>query len=199
MNVSRYSMRKALSFVLVKAKIVIFNTLFSPNRPTGTAGYHLVSPVTFKGRGKIYIHNDVMLGCSECTQYLSSYNHIEARNLTSVVEIQESVAIANNVYICADYTSITIGKDTVIGSNVQIIDSDFHSREKDFSLARSQNCHAKPIEIGDNVFIGNNVIILKGVTVGSHSTIGAGSVVTQDIPCSTVAAGNPARIIKAKN
>jgi len=192
-------MRRALSLLLVKAKIVLYNILFSSNSPIKTARYRLVSPTVFRGHGKIYIHKNVMLGCAKCTQHLSSYNHIEARSATSVVEIQDAVTLANNVYICADYTSITIGRDTAIGSNVQIIDSDFHSREKDSSLVRSRQSQSKPVRIGNNVFIGNNVIVLKGVTVGSHSTIGAGSVVTQDVPSNTVVAGNPARIVTNRN
>ena len=36
----------------------------------------------------------------------------------------------------------------------------------------------------------------QGVTIGDNCTIGAGSVVTHDIPANTVAAGNPAKIIK---
>ena len=41
-----------------------------------------------------------------------------------------------------------------------------------------------------------NVIILKGVTIGEGAIIGAGSVVTHDIPAWTIAAGNPAKVIK---
>ena len=41
-----------------------------------------------------------------------------------------------------------------------------------------------------------NTIILKGVHFGARSIIGAGSVVTKDIPCDCIAAGNPAKVIK---
>ena len=53
-----------------------------------------------------------------------------------------------------------------------------------------------PIMIGKNCFIGCNSIILKGVTIGDNCTIGAGSVVTKSIPANTIAAGNPAKVIK---
>lgn len=50
--------------------------------------------------------------------------------------------------------------------------------------------------IEDNVFIGVNSVILSGVTICSNSIIGAGSVVTRNIPPSSVAVGNPAKVMK---
>lgn len=55
---------------------------------------------------------------------------------------------------------------------------------------------AKPVTIGDCVWIGGNVSICMGVTIGDNAVIGAGSVVTKDIPANAVAVGNPARVIK---
>lgn len=46
------------------------------------------------------------------------------------------------------------------------------------------------------VWIGAGAIVLPGVTVGENAVIGAGSVVTHDVPANTVAAGNPAKVIK---
>lgn len=56
---------------------------------------------------------------------------------------------------------------------------------------------AKPVTIGDNVWVTSNVTILPGVTIGSNTIIGAGSVVTKDIPSGVFAAGNPCRVIKS--
>lgn len=55
---------------------------------------------------------------------------------------------------------------------------------------------ANPIRIGRNTWIGFDACILPGVTVGEGSIVGARSVVTEDVPPYTVAAGNPARIIR---
>jgi acetyltransferase-like isoleucine patch superfamily enzyme len=99
--------------------------------------------------------------------------------------------------ICA-VKSVSIGKRCLIGADVLITDTDFHPinmegrRYKGASAAASS-----PIVIEDDVFIGARSIILKGVRIGSGSVIGAGSVVTKDIPANSVAAGNPARWIKA--
>ena len=47
-----------------------------------------------------------------------------------------------------------------------------------------------------NVYIGANAIILPGVKIGNFSVIGAGAVVSKNVPCYSVVAGNPAKIIK---
>ena len=56
--------------------------------------------------------------------------------------------------------------------------------------------HARPITIGDNVWIGAEVCVLPGVSIGEGSVIGAGSVVTKDIPAHVLAFGNPCRVIR---
>jgi maltose O-acetyltransferase len=55
---------------------------------------------------------------------------------------------------------------------------------------------AKPVQIGNNVWIGGGAIICPGVTIGDNTTIAAGSVVVKDIPSGVIAGGNPCRIIK---
>jgi acetyltransferase-like isoleucine patch superfamily enzyme len=53
-----------------------------------------------------------------------------------------------------------------------------------------------PTRIGDNVWCGANVVVTSGVTIGERAVIGANSVVTQDIPPRTIAAGVPAKPIR---
>lgn len=55
---------------------------------------------------------------------------------------------------------------------------------------------AKPITIGDNVWLGSGAIVLAGVTIGENTVVGAGAVVTRDLPANVVAVGNPARVIR---
>ena len=56
---------------------------------------------------------------------------------------------------------------------------------------------ARPITLHDNVWIGFDVCILPGVTIGEGAVVGARSVVVRDVPAYTVAAGNPARPLRA--
>ncbi|MBU2891918.1 acyltransferase [Colwellia sp. D2M02] len=63
-------------------------------------------------------------------------------------------------------------------------------------LPGARRSYRDPIHIGDNVFIGWGSIILPGVTIGDNVVIGAGSVVSKNIPENSVAAGNPAKVLK---
>lgn len=56
--------------------------------------------------------------------------------------------------------------------------------------------YARPITVGNNVWIGAQVCVLPGVTIGDNTVIGAGSVVTKSIPANVLAAGNPCRVIR---
>jgi len=56
--------------------------------------------------------------------------------------------------------------------------------------------YAKPLTIGNDVWIGGHVTVLPGVTIGDGAVIGAGSVVVHDIPAHSVAVGNPCKVIR---
>lgn len=62
-----------------------------------------------------------------------------------------------------------------------------------------QPLESKPVSIGDGCWIGEKVCILPGVTIGKKCIIGAGSVVIKSIPDYSIAAGNPAKVIKQYN
>lgn len=100
---------------------------------------------------------------------------------------------------------IEIGPDSLIAHGVQIFDNDSHpveveARKADYAAVlrggERQPIAGAPIRIGAHTWIGFGAIILKGVTIGEGSVVGAGSVVTRDVPAFSVAAGNPAVVIK---
>jgi maltose O-acetyltransferase len=93
-----------------------------------------------------------------------------------------------------DVAAIVIGEDCQIGPNVQLL-TPTHPIAP--GPRRDKLEAAKPITLGDNVWLGGGVIVCPGVTVGENSVIGAGAVVTRDIPANVVAVGNPARVIRA--
>lgn len=93
--------------------------------------------------------------------------------------------------IVLDVAKVTIGNHTLLGPSVQILTAD-HPRDPQ-ERRSAQEC-ARPITIGENVWIGAGALILPGVTIGDNAIIGSGSVVTRDIPANAIAAGNPARV-----
>lgn len=100
---------------------------------------------------------------------------------------------ANFNFTVLDEARVTIGDDCFIGPNVSIYTA-CHSTDPVERNSRQE--WAKPVNIGNNVWIGGSVTILPGVTIGDNVTIGAGSVVILDIPHNTVAVGNPCKVIK---
>ena len=100
---------------------------------------------------------------------------------------------ANFGLICLDVATITIGDDVQIGPNVQLLTP---THPIAAGPRRDKWEAAKPIVIGDNVWLGGGVIVLPGVTIGDNTVVGAGSVVVRDLPPNVVAVGNPARIVK---
>jgi maltose O-acetyltransferase len=100
---------------------------------------------------------------------------------------------ANFGLVAADVAAITIGDDVQIGPNVQLLTPTHpvppEPRRQKWEAAR-------PITIGDNVWLGGGAIVLPGVSIGENTVVGAGAVVTRDLPANVVAAGNPARVIR---
>ncbi|MEW2612452.1 sugar O-acetyltransferase [Streptomyces sp. NPDC047880] len=92
-----------------------------------------------------------------------------------------------------DVARITIGEDCQIGPNVQLL-TPTHPVEPE--PRRDKLEAARPIVIGDNVWLGGGVIVCPGVTIGDNAAVGAGAVVTRDVPANVVAVGNPARPVR---
>ncbi|MDT0343905.1 sugar O-acetyltransferase [Streptomyces litchfieldiae] len=93
-----------------------------------------------------------------------------------------------------DVAPITIGADCQIGPHVQLL-TPTHPVEP--QPRRDKLEAARPITIGDNVWLGGGVIVCPGVSIGDNSVVGAGSVVTRDIPANALAVGNPARVLRS--
>ncbi|RLP98694.1 sugar O-acetyltransferase [Micromonospora sp. CV4] len=92
-----------------------------------------------------------------------------------------------------DVAAITLGADVQVGPNVQLL-TPTHPVEA--GPRRDKWEAAKPITIGDNVWLGGGAIVLAGVTIGANTVVGAGAVVTRDLPANVLAVGNPARPVR---
>jgi len=98
-------------------------------------------------------------------------------NLNNYIQANNGISFGNNIELAPGVSIISANHDTENLSN---------------------HLKAKPISIGNNVWIGANSTILPEVTIGDNVTIGANSVVTKDIPSNSIAVGNPCNVIKAK-
>ncbi len=103
------------------------------------------------------------------------------------------------------YNHITCANKIIIGNNVLtgkwVTITDNSHGETDLSTLKmppsTRPITSKgPVTIGNNVWIGDKATILPGVTIGEGAVIAANAVVTKDVPPFSVAAGNPAIIIK---
>ncbi len=108
------------------------------------------------------------------------------------IEVGENFYVNHNC-VMLDCAKITFGDNVFIAPNCG-----FYTAEHplDVETRNSGLEFAKPIKIGNNVWIGGGVTVLSGVEIGDNVVIGAGSVVTKTIPSNVVAVGNPCRIIK---
>ncbi|NEA99366.1 acyltransferase [Streptomyces sp. SID13726] len=117
--------------------------------------------------------------------------------------------IAAHAYVTGDLTTgtdctlnpfttvrgtVALGNGVRIGAHTSLLGFN-HTISPDLPVFR-QPLTSRGIRIGDDVWIGSNVVVVDGVTVGDHCVIGAGAVVTKDLPAWSVAAGNPARVLR---
>ena len=92
-----------------------------------------------------------------------------------------------------DVGKVTIGDNCLFAPNVSIYTAG-HPIHPD--ARNSLYEYGIDVTIGNNCWLGGNVIVMPGVNIGDNCVIGAGSVVTKDIPAWSIAAGNPARVIR---
>lgn len=168
--------------------------LLSTCRPSGGAPVTL-QPVLFTGAGQVVLGEGVQFGWKDSPLFYAGYCHVEVSSAEARIEVGDRTEFNNNLMLKSEGAGIAVGRDGLFGAHVEIIDSDFH--ELNPARRKGGKPSTAPVEIGDNVFAGMGVRILKGVTVGNDTVIGAGSVVTSSLPAGVVAAGNPARVIRA--
>ena len=105
------------------------------------------------------------------------------------IEIHPGARIGRGFFI--DHgNGVVIGETTVIGDNV------FLYHQVTLGSRGGMEPGKRHPTVGNNVVIGAGARVLGALTIGDNAVIGASSVVLKDIPEGSVAAGNPAIIIK---
>lgn len=100
---------------------------------------------------------------------------------------------SNYNLIITDGAKVTFGDHVFIAPNCCFTTAE-HAIDPEMRKAGIEV--AKPITVGNNVWIGAGSTILAGVTIGSGSVIGAGSVVKKSIPENVVAVGVPCKVLR---
>lgn len=148
------------------------------------------------------------------------YNNLKPTDLEKRKELMRKILgktkeqfLVEQPFICDYGYNIEIGENFYSNHNLTILDGNKVKFGDNVFIA--PNCsfytaghpldaemrnkgieYAKPIEIGNNVWIGGNVVVLPGVKIGDNTVIGAGSIVNKDIPSNVIAVGNPCKVIK---
>ena len=91
---------------------------------------------------------------------------------------------------------VTIGKYTMLASNVAIVGDDHNWREPGVPMQFSGRPTQHATTIGADAWLGHGVIVMRGVTIGDGSIVAAGAVVTKSVPAYEVWAGTPANKLR---
>lgn len=175
-------------------------------------------------RGMIYdANNDPALIAErlECKELCHDYNNMRPKDIKARENLLRRIIgkVEGNIFIeqpfyCDYGYNISVGKNFYANFNLVILDEATVTFGDNVFIA--PNCgfytaghpidpiernkgmeYARPINIGDNVWIGAGVAVLPGVSIGNNCVIGAGSVVVKDIPPGSVAVGNPCKVIRS--
>lgn len=170
---SSYEVRKNLTRLYAHAAI---SADLGRSAPTSLV---IEGPAFVDGTRDIQIGENVLL---------YSDLHLETQGEASI-DIGDHVVISRGVHVVA-MAGVTIGAGSMIGEYASIRDAN-HLRTDETSIRLSGHT-AKPIVIGEEVWIGRGVTVLCGVTIGDGATVGANAVVTKDVPPGVTVAGVPA-------
>ena len=149
-------------------------------------------PIFLRGRDKVVFSSGFTCGY---------FVRLDAFGPLGCMRFGRNVQLNDFVHIGA-LATVEIGDNVLIASRVFISDHnhgrfDVNTVEDGPDIAPAQRpLYARPVHIGNNVWIGESACVLAGVTIGDGAVIGAGAVVTRDVPPRCVAAGNPARVIR---
>lgn len=184
-------MKSLLCRLIQWPRIALYRAISSGEIVNNGAKFH--QPVLITGRGRVVLGR-CNLGVWPSPFFFSGYIHLKAREPTAEIVIEDGVYINNNTALVAEQTRIRLGRNTLLGTEVTIYDSDFHHIDPELRLSNQRI--TQPVDIGSNVFIGSRCIVLKGTTVGDDCVIGAGSIVSGKFPARSLIAGVPAKVCK---
>lgn len=189
---------KILFFLFSKIKKVFYIVWYSRELQVDKkVNIDYNTTLIIKGKGKVLLESNVHLRSKKY-----GYHAGMPFNCTIFCEGDlASITIGENSRLNGCYVhslkQITIGKNCVIASGVNILDANGH---KTISQNRTiERDNPEEISIHDNVWIGLNAIVLKGTVIGKNSIVAANSVVKGHFPPNSLIVGNPGAVVKTLN
>jgi acetyltransferase-like isoleucine patch superfamily enzyme len=135
---------------------------------------------------RIYIGSNCYIGGGEL--WLEDHH--------GLIDVHESTTIENaHLAVTEPYSRLEIGRDCMLAKHVEIRTGDSHSIV-DANTGERIN-RAANVTLQRHVWVGAHAKILKGVTIGHNSVIGTASLVTNNIPPNSIAAGIPAKVLRS--
>ena len=185
--------------IFKKLAFILHNRISNHSRVSFSC--YIKNPANIRLGKNVKIHSDTSLDAGQTgiltigdRVILDRYAYINASY--GFVRIGAGTAI-NNFSVVDGTGGVEIGRNVLIGPNVQIISYQHNYRDRSVPI-KQQGTTCEKIEIQDDVWIGAGAVILAGVVIGQGSVVGAGGVVTKTCPPYSVLAGVPARIIKER-
>jgi len=154
--------------------------------------------ISLGSRNKFSAYSVVQAGDSHDAIIIGSNNIFE--EFSCVSSQQGQIKIGDNNFVgpavrIQGFGGVVLGNHCMIAANT-FISSSNHNITNPCATDYLHGEIGQEVVIEDYVWIGANCVVTRGVTIGHHSVIGAGSVVTKSIPCYTMVAGSPAKVIK---
>lgn len=100
---------------------------------------------------------------------------------------------SNHNLVITDGAKVTFGDNVFIAPNCCFTTAE-HALDPEMRKAGIEI--AKPITVGNNVWIGAGSTVLAGAVIGDNTVIGAGSVVKGEIPANVIAVGVPCKVLR---
>jgi len=116
------------------------------------------------------------------------------------VEIQKNASvgrrckISSHTFICE---GVTIEDNVFIGHGVMFINDSYpRATAADGNLQTEADWKVERTVVKKGASIGSGAAILSNISIGENAIVGAGSVVTKDVPPSSIVVGNPAKVLR---
>ena len=114
------------------------------------------------------------------------------------ITLESRVSVSSSCTLFSS-NSLTVGTGTLIGAYSYLLSGGEYDATSPTPFAEQDGMQtAGPLTIGKNCWLGTRVTVLDATgNIGDHCVIGAGAVVTKPVPNHSIAAGVPARVVKA--